>query len=287
MKIGYLLHRLRLGLHNKWWLFNYRWREFQLKLQFYWLMYQSSKGIDFSQKSALIFAPHQDDEVLGCGGIIALKREQGVPVKVVFVTDGGASHADYSKITREEIVQIRRQEALTALNILGVNSTDIHFLDKQDGGLRWMTKTERQQTIEEIALLLRSFDPKEVYVTHNQDRSVDHEITYELVVNAIAVAEVKVELWQYAIWLLWKSLLFRNLKFKELAGAHRQAIHKVQFKKKQAIETYRSQYLPIDAESSAVLPPGFLWRFLLPHEVFFKSELSTYLKKDNAIHPNY
>ncbi|MEH2410397.1 PIG-L deacetylase family protein [Nostoc sp.] len=159
MKIGYLLHRLRLGLHNKWWLFSYSWREFQLKLQFYWLMYQSSKRLDFSQKSALIFAPHQDDEVLGCGGIIALKREQGVPVKVVFVTDGGASHADYSKITREEIIQIRRQEALTALNILGVNSTDIHFLDKHDGGLRWMTQAEREQTIEEIALLLRAFNP--------------------------------------------------------------------------------------------------------------------------------
>lgn len=84
---------------------------------------------------------------------------------------------------------------------------------------------------------------------------------------------------------LWKSLLFRNLKFEELAGAHRQAIHKVQSKKKQAIETYRSQYLPIDAESSAVLPPGFLWRFFLPYEIFFKSELSTYLRKDNAIHP--
>lgn len=228
--------------------------------------------LDFSQKSALVFAPHQDDETLGCGGIIALKREQNVPVKVVFVTDGGSSHPGHRNITRSEIVQIRKQEALTALNILGVESGDVHFLNKYDGRLHRMTEAERQQTIEEMAQLLRVFQPKEVYVTHNKDRSRDHEVTYELVVAAIAAAGVKVDLWQYAIWLLWNSLLFRDLKLEELAGAHRLTIQTVQSKKKQAIETYRSQYLPIDAESSALLPPGFLWRFFLPHEVFFKSE---------------
>jgi len=223
----------------------------------------------------IVFAPHQDDEALGCGGLMALKREKGVPIKVVFVTDGGGSHRGSSKITRSEIVQIRRQEALSALNILGVESKDIHFLNKCDGSLYKITEAEQQQTIEEMAQLLLTFQPQEVYVTHKQDRSKDHEVTYQLVNAAIAKAGVKVDLWQYAIWLLWKSLIFRDLKFKELAGAHRLAIHPVQFKKRQAIETYRSQCLPVDGESSAILPPGFLWRFLLPHEVFFKSDLSS------------
>ena len=272
MKIGYLLHRLRFGLHNKWWLLKYRFRELLIKLQFYWLLYQGSKLLNINQKSVIVFSPHQDDEALGCGGMIALKREQGIPIKVVFVTDGGGSHRGHTKITRSEIVQIRRQEAIAALKILGVESTDVHFLDKCDGALYKMTETEQQQTIEEMAQLLSSFQPQEVYVTHKQDRSRDHEITYKLVKAAIFKAEVTVELWQYAIWLLWKSLLFRSLKFDELVGAHRIAIHQVQSKKKQAIEIYRSQYLPIDAESSAVLPPGFLWRFFLPHEIFFKSD---------------
>lgn len=273
INMEYLLQRLKVGLHNKWWLFNYRLRELQIKLQFYWLVYRGSQKLDVSQKSAILFAPHQDDETLGCGGIIALKREQGVPVSVVFVTDGGGSHTDHPTITREEIVQIRRQEALSALNILGVESRDIHFLNKLDGTLYRITEAERQQTIEEMAQLLRAFQPQEVYVTHNKDRSREHEITYELVVAAIAAAGVKVDLWQYAIWLHWQSLLFRDLKLEELAGAYRLNIHTVQSKKKRAIETYRSQYLPIDAQSSAVLPRGFLWRFFLPHEVFFKTEL--------------
>lgn len=272
MTIKSLISRFKVGLHNKWWLFNYRLQELQKKLQFYWLVYLGSQRLNLSHNSAIVFAPHQDDEALGCGGIIALKREQGVPVKVVFVTDGGASHGDNLHISREEIVQIRRQEALSALDILGVESKDIHFLNKRDSTLHRMTEAARQQTIEEMAQLLRVFQPKEVYVTHSKDRSQDHESTYKLVVNAIAHAGVTVDLWQYAIWLLWNSVLFRDLKFEELAGAHRLAIHAVQSKKKYAIETYRSQYLPIDNESSAVLPSGFLWRFFVPHEVFFKSE---------------
>ena len=37
----------------------------------------------------LVFAPHPDDEVLGCGGLVAALLEAGVPVRVVVVSDGG------------------------------------------------------------------------------------------------------------------------------------------------------------------------------------------------------
>ncbi len=273
MTIHSIHSRLKVGLHNKWWLFNYRLEELQIKLQFYWLLYLGSQTLSCNLKPAIVFAPHQDDETLGCGGVIALKRKQGVPVKVVFVTDGGGSHGDNPRITRQEIVQIRREEALKALQILGVEAEDVHFLNQWDGALHKMSQAERKQTIEGIAQLLSEFQPQEVYVTHNKDRSKDHEISYELVKAAIAVAGIKVDLWQYAIWLLWEALLFRNLKFAELTAAYRLKIQSVQSQKKEAINTYKSQYLPIDAESSAVLPPGFLWRFFLPYEVFFKSEL--------------
>ena len=42
-------------------------------------------------KRVLVVAPHQDDETLGCGGLIARKRYEGLPVHVVFITDGSAT----------------------------------------------------------------------------------------------------------------------------------------------------------------------------------------------------
>ncbi len=53
-----------------------------------WILLWGSKPISLSQKSAMIFSPHQDDETFGCGGLIALKREQQIPVVVVIITDG-------------------------------------------------------------------------------------------------------------------------------------------------------------------------------------------------------
>jgi LmbE family N-acetylglucosaminyl deacetylase len=38
----------------------------------------------------LVFAPHPDDEVLGCGGALALHARRGDHVRVVVVSDGGA-----------------------------------------------------------------------------------------------------------------------------------------------------------------------------------------------------
>jgi N-acetylglucosamine malate deacetylase 1 len=268
LNIKHFLH----GVQNKIWrLYNHKLPEFMSMLQFRWLLHIASKPLTVNQKSAMVIAPHQDDEVLGCGGLIRLKREQNVPVQIVFITNGAASHAKHPKFQSGEMVPIRQQEALSALSILGVDSEQIHFLDKPDSQLQNLDASKRQQTIEQLAQLLKSFQPGEVYVTHRQDRIKDHEVTYELVQAAIQYSGIEVDILQYPIWILWKSLLFRDLKLHELAYAHRISIHSVQSKKIEALEAYRSQCLPIDAETSAVLKPGFLRRFLVPYEIFFKT----------------
>ena len=226
----------------------------------------------------MVIAPHQDDEVLGCGGLIGLKRQQGVPVQVVFITDGAASHGNHPKFQLGELTSIRKQEALLALEILGIDKSQVFFLDKPDGQLQYLDASDaywgrlRQQTIEQLAQLLNSFQPGEVFVPHRQDRIKDHEVTYELTEAAVQLAGIKADVLQYPIWILWKSLLFRDMNLDELACAYRLPIHPVHSKKMQAIGAYRSQCQPVDAQTPAVLKPGFLRRFFVPYEFFFKPE---------------
>ncbi|MBD2292670.1 PIG-L family deacetylase [Anabaena sphaerica FACHB-251] len=259
------------------WLYNRKLPEFQQDFmsmsQFRWLVHIGSRPMEITQKSAMIISPHQDDEVLGCGGVIGLKREQDIPVQVVFMTDGAASHSWHPDFKSGEIVTVRRDEALTALSILGVDSSQIHFLDNPDSKLRFLNATERQKIIEKLAQLLQSFQPQEVYVPHRKDRTKDHEATYELVQEAIILSGIEVELLQYPIWILWHSRLFRDLQLQELSNAYRLSIHPLIDKKKQAIAAYRSQYTPIDMHSSPILKSAFLKRFFLPYEIFFKSDL--------------
>ena len=227
---------------------------------YYWIFYFRSQSLTVSQKSAMIFAPHQDDETLGCGGLIALKRSLGVPVKVVFMTDGRYGYT--SEITSEKITNIRQQEAVNALQILGITDSYIHFLNQIDGSLENLSDRQRQLVIKQLVQLLQSFKPGEVYVPHSKDVHKDHEATYKLVKEAIAASGLHLELLQYPVWFFWQNPLFLKIKLADINNAYRLAIPTVNDKKKQAIVTYHSQ-LPI-------LPTPFLKRFFLPYEIFFK-----------------
>src|SRR5450759_741755 len=45
----------------------------------------------FVASRVVVFAPHPDDEVFGCGGALADLRDRGARVDVVLVTDGAAA----------------------------------------------------------------------------------------------------------------------------------------------------------------------------------------------------
>ncbi|MFM7367053.1 MAG: PIG-L deacetylase family protein [Sphaerospermopsis kisseleviana] len=219
-----------------------------------------SEQFQFSEASAMVFSPHQDDETLGCGGMIARKREQGIKVAVTFLTDGRGSHGTDTNI-QNQIIQIRKQESLEALSILGISPSEIHFLNKKDGSLPDLNPEEKQQTIAQISELLKRYQPGEVYVPHRKDCHRDHEATYYLVKEAIAQSGIKVQLLQYPIWVLWRAPLFILLKFNDIKSAYRLSITSVQEKKKRAIAAYPSQM--------QTLPPGFIKRFLSSEEIFF------------------
>ncbi|MBE9207533.1 PIG-L family deacetylase [Nostoc sp. LEGE 06077] len=228
-----------------------------------WILLRGSQPLTFSQKSAIVFSPHQDDETFGCGGMIACKCEQGIPVIVVFLTNGqGSGNIDTE--SRNKIIQTRRQEAIKALNILGVETSLIHFLEKADGGLQDLKIAEKQEAIAQISELLKHYQPEEIYVPHQKDCHRDHEATYPLVKAAIKQADIKVELFQYPIWLFWRAPLFIMLKLSDIAAAYSFSIISVQDKKNQAIAAYTSQL--------ASLPHGFVNRFLGAYEIFFKVE---------------
>ncbi|CAN5839224.1 hypothetical protein BH20PSE1_BH20PSE1_22230 [soil metagenome] len=101
------------SLRNRWLGMRDRfWRSFARRQ-----LILKSKLVDPTERSAVIFAPHHDDETLGCGGIIATKRQRGAPVWVVFLTDGSKCYPESVPMTPEEISNLRRREAFQALEI--------------------------------------------------------------------------------------------------------------------------------------------------------------------------
>jgi LmbE family N-acetylglucosaminyl deacetylase len=80
----------------------------------------------------VIAAPHPDDEVLGCAGVMRWLQDEGFVVEVVAVTDGDASHAHSDRITRPELVARRQAERREALSRLGITTVEVTRLGLPD-----------------------------------------------------------------------------------------------------------------------------------------------------------
>lgn len=136
-------------------------------------------------KQILVFAPHPDDETLGCGGTIAKRISEGYKVLIVVMTDGRNSlFKDLgiaSDPTPEEVKEIRRDEVKRATRILGVGFEDSLFLDFIDGSLE-KYENEAQEKVLEI---IRENHPLEVYFPCKKDCHPDHRATNRIVNNAI------------------------------------------------------------------------------------------------------
>lgn len=79
----------------------------------------------------LVFAPHADDESLGCGATLAALSRLGAEIRLVVVTDG--RRGDPEQRAGGDPVLVRRAEVLAAANVLGLAET--RFLDLPDGEL--------------------------------------------------------------------------------------------------------------------------------------------------------
>lgn len=144
--------------------------------------------------SAMVFAPHPDDETLGCGGTLILKRRAGTPVTLVFMADGSTSHRRF--MDEKELRLLRREEAANAAAVIGISREEVHFLDFAEGRLG---RFQAPAVMRAAALLDRS-RPEEIYVPYRADGLPDHEVTHDVVVEAAARAGRPVEICEYPVW---------------------------------------------------------------------------------------
>jgi LmbE family N-acetylglucosaminyl deacetylase len=96
--------------------------------------------------SIVVFAPHPDDEVIGCAGIIMQALARGARVKVVAITSGdgfsaaaaGLAHKAVDQVGRDDffaLSRFRQIQSRTALGILGGKADDLILLGYPDGDL--------------------------------------------------------------------------------------------------------------------------------------------------------
>jgi LmbE family N-acetylglucosaminyl deacetylase len=143
---------------------------------------------------AMVFAPHPDDETLGCGGTIIRKLAAGAEVKVVFLTDGRTSHARV--MPPERMGPIRTAEARAAMEALGVPPGDLYFLELPARRLA----ENMCAASERVAKLLDRYGAAQVFVPYCRETNEDHLAANRIVLSAVRRCKAAVTVYEYPVW---------------------------------------------------------------------------------------
>jgi LmbE family N-acetylglucosaminyl deacetylase len=139
-------------------------------------------------RRVLVFAPHPDDESIGCGGLLTLLARAGVPTRVVLVSDGAGAGG-----LPPGAGEVRQQEFRAALSRLGV--TDFAQLGFPDGELTLGPALEAA-----ISHEVQAFSAPWIFVPASIDLHRDHRVVTEAARRAAMQSAAVAALWHYETW---------------------------------------------------------------------------------------
>ncbi len=208
----------------------------------------------------LVVAPHPDDEILSCGGLLQLLARRAAPARIVAVTDGEGSHPGSPAWPPQRLRATRPRETRAALACLGIAHPVVERLGIADGGVA----AAEASLAERVAALLAPGDV--VVTTWRYDGHPDHEATARACAAAAALRGAR--LLEAPVWgWHWSAPGDGAIP---LARARRLALDADGVaRKRAALACFRSQ-LEDDASTGAapIVFPDALERLLNPWEVY-------------------
>lgn len=209
----------------------------------------------FTGGRVVVLAAHPDDEVLGVGGLLVLLARAGARLRLVWASDGEASHPGSSAAAAARMGAVRRTEAVAAATVLGLGDLPREHLGLPDGGLG-------DHEDELVARLSGWLGPDDVVLAPwCGDGHPDHEACGRAARRSGAQAV------EYPVW-AWHwarpedpRVPWQRCRRIDLAADVRE-------RKRAAIAAHRSQVEPVGPgpADAAVLPQRVLRHFRRPYE---------------------
>lgn len=119
----------------------------------------------------LVVSPHLDDDILGCGGLMSILRNEGKNVYVAFITNGNVGAPE---LFPEEGTMRGRKEAMESHKVLGVKETFFY-----DFPCPRLDTYPNYKISLEINGLIKKLNIDTLLVPHRGDIHVDHRVVFE------------------------------------------------------------------------------------------------------------
>lgn len=129
--------------------------------------------------SILVLAAHPDDEVLGCGGTIARRVEEGEQVYIAILGEGITSRYNEREEADQQLVDGLEETSREVAELLGVK--EIYSHNFPDNRFDTVPLLKVVKTVED---LIDEVQPEIVYTQHGGDLNIDHKIVYRATLTA-------------------------------------------------------------------------------------------------------
>jgi LmbE family N-acetylglucosaminyl deacetylase len=216
----------------------------------------------------MVLAPHPDDEVLGCGGLIIQSLAAGLAPVVVIVTDGAASHPNSCKFPPAALSDLRAAEAREAVSRLGLPLCHLHFLACPDS-VAPQEGPDFEVAVERIAALAGRAGCATIFASTRLDPHGDHLAVHVMATEACRRTGLRHL--SYPVW-AWTLPPDEELGDFTIAGG-RLPVGRELEQKRYALDAHASQLGRIidDDPEGFQLTPSVLDQFLRPFEVFLEN----------------
>jgi LmbE family N-acetylglucosaminyl deacetylase len=141
--------------------------------------------------SMLVVAPHQDDEIIGCGGALALQVRAGRAAFVAILQDGADGYEELG-MTREALSTLRNEESRRAVAQLGIEPP--LFTGYADLRANMAAATDALRRI----LVERKVDA--LFVPWMLDGHPDHRTANYIAADAIRDLPRDIRVFAYEVW---------------------------------------------------------------------------------------
>ena len=216
--------------------------------------------------SMLVLAPHQDDEVIGCGGAMALQRRSGAALRTVVLHDGADEHAQVT-MTRDTLREMRNEESKAAARVIGAEEPV--FLGSK------CLRDDAQSITATLTELIETLRIDALFTPFVLDGHPDHRMCNEILARALTDVGRQIRVFQYEVWALCipnVALIIDDVMEKKEAMLSC-------FHFANAAHDYAHTTKGLNMFQSRLLPAGKA-RFV---EAFFETPVQEYLEIVNAV----
>ncbi|MGO9229460.1 MAG: PIG-L deacetylase family protein [Bryobacteraceae bacterium] len=141
-------------------------------------------------KSMVVVAPHQDDEAIGCGGVLALQLRSGQAASIVVLQDG-ADRCEQLGYTRQAMMEMRNDESRRAA--AAIAAPPPIFLNHP-------VLAEDDAQIAELAEILVERKADAVFIPFPLDGHRDHRTANYILAGALRKIPWQVRVFGYEVW---------------------------------------------------------------------------------------